>query len=531
MPTLHPRSPLHGFTDDVPMVEILGECAVGPFHHPVPIPQALEDLQLRVGGDSRAHAAHLRLVVRVHHEDDLGQRLRLAPGLQPSALHGRLVIRQALLRAHRHRLDGHQQRFIVRLRGDADFRAHARQDARGPRVEGHGDGKRRHLRLRALVLDERLLGNLHHRTLEGFSIQGVQGHLRGLARLQVHHLVLAHLDLHLHGVQGGDDHHDVVGQVRATDALAHLTGQFDDVAVDGRDERRLRQVARRLLVDGGRLGQTLPGRRLLRIGRVPGRLRLLQLGARGQPLLHQALHARVLGMGALGFHLGDLDLGLGGALGRQRLLHRRLEPPAVDAPQHLPLLHRIPVLHQQLHEISGEAGGDLHGGGRLHLASPRDGPGDGPLVDLGQLDLHGRGRPIPEASRRDARRPEEQNASDDCLPPLHFNSPGLRVPMARIKPKRAVSTLTRFSSSVSSACVSLSCASRTSSVEPAPALKRSSASARLRAAVSRFSEASCAAEICVTRSWRVRCTSASSSRSVCARFSSEVRSVARAWFS
>ncbi len=80
----------------------------------------------------------------------------------------------------------------------------------------------------------------------------------------------------------------------------------------------------------------------------------------------------------------------------------------------------------------------------------------------------------------------------------HFISrpPKPAVPMARFSAERATSTSIRFSSRLSSACVSLSCASRTSSVELTPALKRSVASISESAAALRLASESSAAAIC-----------------------------------
>ena len=106
----------------------------------------------------------------------------------------------------------------------------------------------------------------------------------GIALVQVDHLVLAHLDLHLHAGEGGDDDDGVLVEVGAAHPLAHLLQPGGEDAVDGGGEGGEGEEEAGLRQAGAGVPDAVLGRLHPRHGAVALGHDLLELGGAGAVL-------------------------------------------------------------------------------------------------------------------------------------------------------------------------------------------------------------------------------------------------------
>jgi hypothetical protein len=226
---------------------------------------------------------------------------------------------------------------------------------------------------------------------------GVDVDHRLVADVDAHHLVLADLRFDFHVGEAAHQHHHVLGEIGAADALADLVAQLEHGAVDGRGEGGAREVVERLLeLALALLDQFFLAVEAALIDLERG-LRLVEIGAAGQPAFDQLLHPLQIALllRDRAFDLPDLRLGR-----RHRapiLRDQRLQEALVDLPEHLPAAHAIALLDREREQIARDVGRDLHRLARLQVPGRRHGADDGALLRHRGGHFHGRRRMRPQS--------------------------------------------------------------------------------------------------------------------------------------
>ena len=250
---------------------------------------------------------------------------------------------------------------------------------------------------------------------------GVDVHGGLIADVHRHHLVLADLRLHLHVGEPAHQHHHVLGEVRSADALADLVAQLEDGPVDGRGQRRPREVVegRVQLADVLRHQLALRGETAFVHLQLGGRL--LQIGGAGEPLVDQPLDATKVALVLLDGHLDLRDLRPRGSDGAAVLRHLRLVEALVDLSQHLAALDAIAFLHAQRQQIAGDVAAHFHRLPGLQVAGRRHHAGDRAFLRHRGGDLHRRRRFRTEPHHGGERHQRDHQSCQDPASPRHVS--------------------------------------------------------------------------------------------------------------
>ena len=210
----------------------------------------------------------------------------------------------------------------------------------------------------------------------------VHGKTHRLALLHLTDVGLVHRqhDLHPHQIFGNFEQHRRLQT--GGNGLPRFDGTTQHHTVDRRNDHGAAKIQPE--IPGGGLLLTdlrLCGRHL-RPRLIAHGLRLIQIAARHQLLLHQRGFARVVELSVAQSGLRRLQVGAGAGDGGVALRDLRLESAGIDAGDHLPFAHPIIEVRQYFGDFAGHLAAHIHGGQRAERAGGRNRDPDIALLHL-----------------------------------------------------------------------------------------------------------------------------------------------------